>query len=343
MSDKDNFKMRSKGNGVYDDVEYKYQYSSGSQYSPATLKITIECAAEGSLKLAKQTAFDVFWEKMGLSREIKTGDKEFDDLFYITTDDDNFTAAYLGSKEKREAATEIFNSGFREITLKRKFIEAKQVKPKKKKEITESMIEGIVKQLIILSKDIPDVVPEVNVETGWKTKRAAAFIIPTLLGLTGVVAMIAGLMKFEPLDTGFLLLDSLKYSVPAQAVFLWQTIWMIKGRSSSHHEFTAIFFISLFSFFLAGFGGELFLNGYLDESISTSYSTIVVSKKTETNKNNTDYKVKVESWREGKEYEKIETSKKIYESVNPHESTLNIRTKPGRFGYEWIVDYYINE
>ena len=342
--DKSVFKLKGKDSGTYKDVEYEYKYTSQSQYSQASFKITVNCPAEGKFKLTKQNGFDRFFERLGLTRQLKTGYDDFDDLFYVNSDDDDFTAAYFTSPGKRQAAIEIYNKGFKLISLNGKVIEVKKEPVKKKAEITEELIQEVVAQLIILTKDVPEnVVPSVIVKTGWKGKRAAAFIIPTLLGIAGVVAMILGLTRYKPLDPGLIFLDSLWYSTSALFGFTWLAVIMIRGRSSSHHEFMLIVVISLVSFLLAGFGGELYLNGYLDQGEPTKHSVVILAKKTKKEKSGREYRAYVESWREGRKHERFGVSKNIYRKIVPHQTMMRVTTKPGKFGFEWVVWYGLNE
>ena len=55
------FKLKNKGDGAYQDVEYNYTYTGGSQHNRSSFTITVKCPCEGSYKLTKLTGFDRFF------------------------------------------------------------------------------------------------------------------------------------------------------------------------------------------------------------------------------------------------------------------------------------------
>jgi WD40 repeat protein len=144
--------------------------------------------------------------------------------------------------------------------------------------------------------------------------------------------------KYKPLDQGKVFVDSLKFSLPLLVLFTWFSIRLLKGRSSSHREFIAVFFIALFAFPLAGFGYSGFLNGALDDSPPAVHQVIVLNKYYSRSKNNYTYYAVVNSWRKPESTEKLNISKSFYNYLQPGSSTITITTKPGKFGFEWIVE-----
>ena len=121
-------------------------------------------------------------------------------------------------------------------------------------------------------------------------------------------------------------------------LFTWFSIRLLKGRSSSHRELIAVFFIALFAFPLAGFGYRGFLNGALDDGPAAVHQVIVLNKYYSKSKNSYTYYAVVNSWRKTESTEKLRISKSFYNYLNPGSSTITVTTKPGRFGFEWIVD-----
>ena len=59
-------------------------------------------------------------------------------------------------------------------------------------------------------------------------------------------------------------LHSLKYSLPTFLVFMYVSVRLLSGRSYSHRDLSALFFLSILAFPLSGIGLEMFLNGMLD-------------------------------------------------------------------------------
>jgi hypothetical protein len=174
----------------------------------------------------------------------------------------------------------------------------------------------------------------------WKLKRLFAFAFPILLTVTGIAAMIIALSSYKPLDKGKVFVDSLKFSLPLLVLFTWFSIRLLKGRSSSHRELIAVFFIALFAFPLAGFGYSGFLNGVLDDSSPAVHQVLVLNKYYKRSKNKYSYYAVVNSWRKQESEEKLRISKSLYNYLQPGSSTITITTKPGKFGFEWIVELH---
>ena len=77
------FAGHDRGTGVSNGITYNYEFYSGSQNSPSFFKLSIDCQSDGSFEVTRESAFDKFFEKIGICSEVKTGDEDFDDNFYI--------------------------------------------------------------------------------------------------------------------------------------------------------------------------------------------------------------------------------------------------------------------
>ena len=330
--------------GTYEGTEYKYEYFAGSRNAPSYFKIKVECPSSGSFKIAKETRFDRFFKKLGLCCEIKTGDDPFDDSFYVTTDTVDFTQAFFSSAEKRAAISDIYERGFNKISHDGKAMTAMWSPFQTKNEVDMALITEIVSRLIVLTKDMP-VLPlggTVFGESGWKFRRILAFAIPALIGLIGINALVFGIIKFRPLDGWQIAVASLQFSIPLLVISLWIAVMLIKGRSSSHRELIIILVISVFGFPLTGAGLGIFLNGWLDESDASSHTVVVVSKYVSESDKSTSYYAVLESWREERRTEKLRISSYEYRKVVPHTSEITVTTKPGRFGFEWVIGHTLH-
>lgn len=337
------YKSERKGGGTIEGIEYKYEYTPGSQYQQPSFRITVECVTSGSFKLSKQTWFDRFFKKLGITQVISTGYADFDDRFYLTTDDVDFTESFFSKEEKRQAALEIYENGFNIISHNGKVMEAKCSPFKLKDKLDGTLMAEIVSGLGMMSRDIPEVAESRPIViSNWKSRRAAAFVIPSVIFLAGIVATGIGLTRFKPLDGGDLFLDSLKISLPLIFIFMWFAVRLIRGRSSSHWEISAVFVITLLAFIVGVFGFEAYLNGRLDTEEASVHTVKVVGKYISKSKDSETYSVKVVSWREGRTTEKLKISHSQFRKVVPFTSEATVKTKPGRFGFEWLVGYRLD-
>jgi len=322
----------------YNGIDYVWQYHRGSQHSPSYLQVSVNCQSPGSFKITKESAFDRFFKKRGICCEILTHDAAFDDKFYITTNTVNFTSLFFGKSQKRKTVNEIYDKGFKEISHNGKVMTARWSPFRSGKNFDMKLIEEIAVLLDRMTKDIPLApTPTAFDSSGWKAKRTAAFAVPILLGILGITALVLGLMKYRPLDGWNLASSTFKISIPLLLIFIWLVVQLLKGRSSSHRELFAVAALAFFGFLVAGAGGGIFLNGYLDTGQPVNHETLVVKKYISRSDKSTSYYVHVESWRMQGETETIKISKSEYSRILPHKTEATVTTKPGKFKYEWLA------
>lgn len=339
-----NFKTQNKGQGKLDNVEYTYIYHAGSRNSPPFFKITIPCTSLGSFKLSRESSMDRFFKRFGLNAEIQTGDPEFDDQFYITTNDTAWTRLTLHSRSKRRAALDIASEGFNEIRATGKILTAKCSPLRSKEQITKAKIERIASRLIELSKELPPAgsVPRNIEDSNWKLKRGVVFGLALMSVMGGGALLALGIVNYRPMDFFPLFLYTLKYSLPLLIGFLILSIMFLRGRASSHREFIFILIITLTGFPLLGLGLGVYLNGYLDHTQEMVIETEVLNKTISRSDNSTSYYAIVRSWRRPGT-EKIRVNSEDYRKLRPRDSELIVVTQGGRYGFEWIRGVKIYE
>jgi hypothetical protein len=172
-------------------------------------------------------------------------------------------------------------------------------------------------------------------------KRFLAYALPGLVLVTGLAAGVIGILKYPPLDGDKVFLNSLLFSTPLFFLFTWFSVHLLKGRSTSHRELIGIFLFSLVVFPVAGKGYNIFFNGVLDHGPPEIHRVAVLQKNTVRADGDESYYAVVQSWREDtvEPTEKLEISRDLYQSLEPGSSTMTITTKPGAFGFEWLVRY----
>jgi hypothetical protein len=271
---------------------------------------------------------------------VETNDREFDDTFFISSDTEGFTREYFRKSDKRRMVTEVFSRGFNEVMHDGKKIVATWKSFPRGKNMEIKTIEEIAAALGLMAGDIPNIYEQESAENiGWKQRRFFAFAVPIFLLVAGIACLVLGLTSFRPLDEGKVIVDSLKFSVPLLFIFLWFSVQLLRGRSSSHRELMGVFALSLFGFIIAGMGGEMTLNGWLDKSKSVVHEVKVMDKYSTRSKDSRSYHVVLESWREGRYSEKLTVRRSYYDQLDPGQSTMLITTKAGKFGFEWLVEY----
>lgn len=326
------------GEKTFDGITYKYKHFRGTDKAPPYFSITIPCESSGAFKIKRESKFDRFFKRMGVTVEIETHDPEFDNTFYIITDTIPFTRYFLERSENRKTIQALFELGFNHLKHDGKSIVLTWNNYPRRQLMPVETVELAVAQLAAPVDNLPKITTyDARESSAWKYKRLFAFVFSSLLGITGLVTLIMGTSSYDPLDFGKVWLFSFKYSLPLFVVFIWIALQLLKGRSSSHSELIIVFIISLFAFPLAGVGYSTYLNGFLDKSPPVEHEVLVTRKYTSKSKNSTNYHMVTETWREGEKEEKFGASRRFYHSIQPYETKLIITTKPGKFGFEWVV------
>jgi len=332
------------GTGMLDSNEYRYRYYAGSNNSPSGFRVEIDAASEGSFKVAREGRFDRLAKRLGITTEIQTGDRDFDEDFFITTSDNEFAQSFFSSSDKRRAIRDIFEKGFNRIEHDGQTMVAICSPFKMDERIDESLLRQLASDLVTLAQRMPHI-SQAPLWSGpsstWKTRRILAFSMAILVSILGAAAVFIGLSRYRPFDLLSVFLDSLKWSLPACVVYVALAVSLLKGRSTSHRELVIVVPIALTGLILGGWGGEMVCNGYLDTSEVTTHRARVVLKTESRSKNGTTYRAHVASWRNTGS-EKIRVTHAEYRAIRKNQTVLALDTKPGRLGFEWLKEYRLD-
>lgn len=319
---------------------YEYYYFRGSQHSPPYLEVRANSHRPGAFKVSRETGFDRLFKRWGITQEIATLDREFDDFFYISSNNKEFAGLFFGDRQNRRAVADIYDLGFKEIRLDKNTLKARWSPFRPKGQFDMGVIEAVAQKLIEMCRRMPEVAePLAETAPTWKKQRFLAFAVPILVGVVGVAALVYGLTKFLPLDSFKLALQTLKFSLPLLAAFTWFSVSRLRGRSSSHRELLGVFFIALLTFPFAGAGLGIFLNGRLDRSQPVEHDMAFLEKHISRSSKSLSYHLVIESWRPGRTSEELSISYGAYTAIVSDETRVKVVTRAGKFQYEWLVSY----
>ncbi len=329
--------------GELDGVSYYYEYFGGSKNNPSYFQVWLDCESSGEFSITEEGKFDQFFKKIGIAVEIQTGDKSFDQNFYIHTDSVAYTNQYLMDYDKRDMIRKLFELGYSSVEHDGTNMRVKTSPCSLDKLSDLSFVENAVRHLQVLSQKLPAEIFETRVfgAPAWKAKRNLLYTIAVLSLVIGLAGLIWGFMVYTPMDGMDLFLYGLEFAIPAFIIFIVISVIFLKGRSSSHKELMFVFFLVLVGFPLGAFGGLTVLNGYLDKSESQDHDVKTFSKRISKSKNSSNYYVTIESWREGNSDEEIKIDNSTYRKIKPEQTTMRISSRHGKFNFEWIASYRI--
>ncbi|HQI72607.1 MAG: hypothetical protein KBG22_09210 [Smithella sp.] len=325
--------------GEYRGRRYECRYFPGSKNSPPSFTISIFFNSPVIFSVNREGRVEKFSKNIGLTSEIQTGDPAFDSTFFINSDGEmSALQNYFFNVEVREAIGAVFAGG---MTMKSISFTADRVNavisPLSPEETSRVPVEMVLEKLDLLISGMPSLNVPPATPLLKKYARAVPVIVTVIiLNITAVGLLVAGLNLYKPLRFAFSI-KSFQYSIPAAILFLCIAFQMVKGRSSSHTIFIPLAIFSLTGFLVGGLSWMIFFNGYLDQGPVGDHLVTVTEKYYTTHKGDRKYYAKFDSWKTPGEIDKISVNRSIYNAIDATGKIL-IKTRPGYFAQEWLVD-----
>jgi len=327
-----------------DGIPYTCRYVPSGKNSPPKMIVQVSCSSPGQLTVTRESRIDSFFKKIGFSAEVQTGDKEFDDAFYVLTDTPGFASAYLRGPSRCRAVENCFGAGSTYVKLDGKNVSAQLSPFHANNPEHQERVLACARHLAVLSKDIPVSFESDSLFGAPQAKAKRAIVLTAAVGSfnLGFVSLIWA-QQYPVLDAGPLFFKSLKTSVPVLLAVLFLAAMLLRGRSSSHRDFFISVFMLIPGLILLGFGSAGVLNGRNDMTENQDHFVRVLSKYKTHSKNSTTYHALIESWRHGRSQEHVTVPWREYRSIAPGQSRMRVTTRRGFLGFEWIVSRQASE
>ncbi len=313
------------------------------------MELNIDFPGETDFLLRFEQGFDRFAKSIGLSKEIQSGNKGFDDLFYISADDDQAVETIFKDKSVIELLNSIFAQGARQLSYDAKGLSItwgnlttnnpSQIFPTG--ESDPRCIE-LVNTLYLIKNKVSEIVK--NSSSGFilKSKKISnnmlVFSFVMVFTFLAIALFSVASSSYPALHSNEALSNSLKLSVPLFFGLTFIVYQLIKGHSKSHLYFIPFILFLLLDSIFSSVGAWQILNAKLDHSPVTSHVSIVRDKySTKSKKGSRKYYIKYDSWDTPQELSKISVRSSEYDSIIPGKTKLYLDTKKGALGLEWIV------
>ncbi|MBP7867136.1 MAG: hypothetical protein KA419_14460 [Acidobacteria bacterium] len=322
------------------------RHIQGNKNHPSGVSFTFPDILLPRLTVIREQSVQKFFKKIGLTAELATGDPRFDDLFFLLTDETVYYRDYFSDTRRRETVRAIFTADPGVVKIQATSAGLSVISH------ARTTPSGVV--LPTLSPEaMTKLVSDLDAGPGWQSShveplhagnRPLAGMLPRVAALAaltglvlvlGVIMLAAGSVMYRLLDFDFLS-EFVLYSLLALCVF-WMLLFKgLRGHAWSHLAFLPMALVSLLAFPLAGMGGSVFLNGYLDPSPPVKRHATVLNKSIRTNKSSRTYYVTFSDWRPGRSELTFSVSKYFHDSVKAGDP-LDVITHPGYLGQEWVA------
>jgi hypothetical protein len=318
--------------GEHDGVAYRLSY--GADDAPDALCITLGCRSR-----ARWSARRIRDAGTSGRSSVETGDADFDRAVQLGGDSPEAAAAYFADGGRRRAARKLLELGFTTVRLDGRVLEAIWPGIDLDNPPDTRAIGGALGYLVTLGQGVPGF-PFFSRSFGGfgrRTQRLVARAVPVLLFWAGGAGSAAGLLGYHPIDPAALFATSLICSLPLWLVYTAFAWRVLRGTARAERELTATLLWSFGGLVLGGFGALAFVNGVADTGFPAVQSVRVVRKLSLLPLHLPARVVAVESWRGAGATTLLRVAPAVYERIEPGITRLLVVTKPGRFGFEWVV------
>lgn len=280
------------------------------------------------LTLRSEKKLDRTGKRLGLNREIQTGDADFDQIVYLETEaPDALVLAALSDPITRAGVMKCLALGASEIVLEKTGNLCLTLPLTSENLITPSRIAALLDTLGAAAEAIPPL-------QGEGRHRSSVGVIPTV----AVLGALAAWPLFYLVDW---LWKPIRSDLYWTAFFGGLVLWLVsmpilarilRGRSTSLRDLATSVIALAFGFPLGGADLLLTLNAVLDGSPPEEHATQVTNLHRRSGKNSA-YFVTVSSWHPGEATIEIQINSSVYSTLAVDQRVV-VTTGKGLFGWE---------
>jgi hypothetical protein len=331
-------KVNNQGDGIllFDGKPVSLEYFSGSRYQPSYFKISVPGNFGGRLVIRRETIKDKLSKDIGLDQEVQVQDKEVDQKLFFECDTPEFVKQLFSDFEAKHIALDSLRY-FTSIDITPHRCAFTRIPGQYPTHIGNDIILNAGPKLLSFVKFIPKSSSPARPEISNFKKQSA------LLDRIGYGALICGFAVlfwavycFRVFDDAKLWHSSLPFSIGlfiAGVIFAFERI---RGFSTSSKVLLDFMFrFAIGAVLLGRFGGAV-ANGLFEQSQVSTFQQRVIDKYISHGKS-TSYRVIVAPWAGHFRSWGFSVNPDEYNNVKIGSTQYMITTKPGRFGFEWVV------
>lgn len=329
------------------DNKYRYvDHSRGEGGAPFSL-IEIDCPIPCMFHVRKRSVLEqqLFWvsqlfKRVGWFPNTDTGNDTFDRIYYIESDDMLTAHACCSLPNARQAVHSLFALGYTSVQGSGFSISAYCGTMIKRN--SESRIKA-VKRLMQLSAAIRTIRSR---PTPKKSHLLQTLFFVTVAMELFLLLLSNALLIIEPgpyyrySQFNEVLLASFLLSIPILLIYLILISRLLASMVNARLLWLVRTLMLLFTIPITGFYVFTSLNANLDSQANVPHLMMVREKHVEHNVfSPNDYYLIVDSWQKSGGSEKVVVDSNFYRGLTENESMIDLRIKPGKFGYQWVESY----
>ncbi len=316
--------------------QYYWYHRKRRNKSPPVSTLFLQHKFPVEFSIAPEGWFQKLSKSLGFATEFQTNDLDFDNKFYISSDDPQFCNK-LRAGSIRQSIKTIFNFGVKAINTEKGRFNASMRDASPVPD--PAVADPVAKEMHALAEQISSIAlnPLSPCKSLAKQAQIAMwFMIGSLIAAVVCVAT----FSYKLVDYTGLLRSSALYAVPVIFAMFFIVRVVFSGSSRGTTVFGAALLAGIPAIALASYDAHYYLNVYHDQSEPTFRTQYVNRTYTTRHKNRTRYHVEVDNWHRPGEKLSISIGYATYNRIRPG-SRIVLKTHPGYLGAEWIEDYEV--
>ncbi len=281
----------------------------------------------------KESKRDRFGKRLGLNREVQTGDERFDSLVYVESNaSDEDVTAIVSIPEVRESILDLLELGcsFVGLNHQRHSIILHWFDTKKGNPMSSSGLEHLLDDVHALAGRLP---PFSRLGRPRKLPRGAGILIANALLFALMIPIVLIGRQYPPIGDGPGPIGTLVAAVAFVAVII--PTWLrVRGRATGLRFLFWNGLVMLVGYPLLAIFALYIVNGAFTESMREQTST-VVRKWSTTSDNSTSYYIRVEPWPPHEESPRLRIPRPVWRGLD-RGNEVTLRVGGGALGYEWF-------
>lgn len=324
------------------DLEYQVHYQTpvkGKHGRPSSLVVRVPAVTPTTLQFTDEGWFDKWCKRMGIAREVQTGDEIFDDSIYVRAPSFGYAEEFLKDPQRRSAILNLRNLGFPMIRLTGQDVEVEWKHFEPDKHDQAELVDRAVDELHLLAYEPPQADPD---NVGFKSQSLAGKLA-FLWSLSGLYAIsFIAVFVYVPIRESALILFGLGVFAVVFPVFGWIAAYLLSGTSTSHDQWARLMAVGIVLLSLGSFGSVALINGALDNGAPEDRSLVITDKRISTGKRNSKtHYVSVSAWDGSNDKLEFRVSASEYARVGIGNSQLELTTSRGLLGIEWLKSKHV--
>lgn len=323
-----------------------YSMEDSTRNNVRTFRYAVPCAQGVSLRIHRESKWDRFAKKIGLSIEYQFNDPEFDDELYVVSNASAFQAELAENKALRD----VVRSLFRDRRLQKIECYGQHVfalYQEKAGQASTGEVQLIVDALYALAGSLG--AAKLKSASRWDAYQLRAALLAALstallsLGLVEFIRDYVSAPEQIMLDAKDLAVFSTACAAVVLFVMMTATVALLRGSSYAHVILAEVIISGGIGLMLGGYFITRDINLSFDQSAQQMAQADITRMRTWTSSGKyrrTYYELYLKD-RDGRCRlpDKIKVSYKIYKMAQG-QKTLTMGIRNGALGYRWVEGYY---